>query len=264
MMDVVTGAMGAFLIVMVVLARYYESDPANKENVEALQAELSSARDRLREIDSALRRAGVDNGDAYSAISRATRNLEDAETDAENLREQLDQAEAEIDRKDERIRSLQSRRGFAVTSTWACAGVDVDVYVWDTQTSAKDGSPAPYFDPGRTQWHNWTGDFRSDFGDRGIDVWLVGSSVANTTHKVYIKLANPAAVASPCRVTTVIVAEGFARSYERILSRTEPWIYLAQARQNSDLEQGDFEFFDPTETDSEAERREVARRRASQ
>lgn len=154
MMDVVTGAMGAFLIVMVVLARYYDADPANREKVQALTAELSAARDRLRDIDTALRQSGVESGDAVSALTRARRNLDEAEKGADDLREQLDQAEAELERKDELIDTLSSRRAFTVTSHWTCPGADIDIYVWDTQLAARDNKPAPILDPDAVQWQN--------------------------------------------------------------------------------------------------------------
>ena len=260
MMDVVTGAMGAFLIVMVVLARYYESDPQNRENVEALKAELTEVRDRLRDIDQAVKSLGGDSDDIDQALSKASANLSEAERDADKLREQLDQAKQEIERQDESIQRLLKRRSFAVSSFWTCQGVDVDIYVWDTQTAAKDDAPAPPFDPDRVQPVNWTDDSRTDWGSDGYESWLVSSSVKDTEHKVYIKLVEPQKVSGSCQVVTTIIHSAGGIAATRTLSRSEPWVYVAKMKQNSDLERGYFELSTPSDAEIEAERRAVSLR----
>ncbi len=261
MMDVVTGAMGAFLIVMVVLARYYESDPANRENVEALKAELTQVRDRLRDIDLAVKGLDGDSSDVTQALRKASDNLSEAERDAEKLREQLDQAKQEIERQDNTIGELIKQRAFAVASFWTCEGVDVDIYVWDTQLAAKDDAPAPFFDPAKTQGANWTGDKRSDWGSDGYESWLTSSSVAGTLHKVYVKLIEPSRVKRPCRVHTIVTHAAGARHYARNLSAARPWVYVAKLQQNSNLEKGFFELSDPSDDEIKAEIRAVDLRR---
>ncbi len=260
MMDVITGAMGAFLIVMVVLARYYESDPENRENVVALKAELTEVRDRMREIGLAAQRMGAEGGDITQALAKAKANLSDADKGADKLREQLDQAKQEIDRQDETINDLLKRRAFAVAGFWDCPGVDVDIYVWDTQVSAKDDAPVAFFDPNRRQGHRWTDDFRADFDTRGYETWLVSSSVTDTEHKVYVKLAEPSKVSAPCRVHTSITHSAHAKFSEQILSSGNSWAYIFRVRQNSNLEDGYFELFEPSNSEIEAERRAVSQR----
>jgi len=257
MMDVITGAMGAFLIVMVVLARYYESDPENRENVDALKAELSAARDRLRDIDLAVRQTGENTQNIVDALNRANKNLRDAELSADRLREQLDQAKQEIRRQEEALKGMSKKRGFSVASFWTCEDTDVDIYVWDTQHAASDQSPAPDFDPAKEQNSNWNTDFRADWETNGAETWYVGSSVNGTTHKVYIKLVDPDAVTEPCTVQTTITHGAEARKYERTLSSSEPWTYLARVEQKDDLEFGDFEIITSSEEEKEAERKAV-------
>ena len=260
MMDVVTGAMGAFLIVMVVLARYYHSDPGNREKIDALKTELAQARDRLRDIDLAVRQTGSTSGDVTQALNRANRNLNKAERDLGKLREQLDQAKQELDRKDKTIRELDKRRAFVVSSTWSCKNVDVDIYVWDSQRAAKDNSPTPPFDPAKKQKSRWSDDFHSDWKTDGVDTWIVSSSVSNAEFKVYLKLINPASVTKPCRVVSTITHAASASYFVRTLSKSVPWLLIARLRQDSSQKFGYFKLEKITAADQEAEKRAVSRR----
>lgn len=260
MMDVITGAMGAFLIVMVVLARYYESDPGNKENVEQLKAELSQATDRLREIDLEMQKEGPQSGNIKRSLDRAKRNLKDAERDAENLREQLDQAEQELKRKDKTVKELKKRRAFSIASYWTCKNVDVDIFVWDSQRAVKDNSPTPSFNPAKKQRERWNTDFHADWPKHNTDLWLVGSAVAGTEFKVYVKLAKPSAVRRPCKVLTSVITSTNSSIFDRTLSRSTPWLYITRVRQVTGDNGQEFRIEKLTKAEQEAEKRAIAQR----
>jgi hypothetical protein len=260
MMDVITGAMGAFLIVMVVLARYYESDPGNRQKVDALKAELAEARDRLRDIDLAFQRTGQTSGDVTQALNRARRNLNAAERDLEKLREQLDQAKQELERKDKTIRELDDRRAFVVFSGWPCKNVDVDIYVWDSQRAEKDKSPTPPFDPTKKQGSRWPDDFHVDWETTGADSWIVSSAVDGAEFKIYLRLVNPAAVTRPCQVNSKIIHASGASSFVTTLSKSDPWALIGRVRQDSSKKFSYFKVERITPAEQEAEKRAISRR----
>ncbi|MCP5433142.1 MAG: hypothetical protein H6923_07720 [Alphaproteobacteria bacterium] len=252
MMDVISGAMGAFLIIMIVLARYYNSDPGNKENVEAIKAELQSVQARLKEIESSFRRAGIESSDITRAVSEAGREVKKAESDLDKLREQLDQAEQEIERLKEQQKSLLQRRAFAVSVNWACPGADIDLYLWDTQKGVDGSLPEP-MDPRREQNSKWAGDLRAEWDDGPPEMWIVTSSVAQTQYKVYVKLLNADAIGS-CQVVTNVLHAKSGRRYVSTLSAANPWQYVSRVVQTTTDDGADFTIEDPSAADVAAEK----------
>ncbi|MCB0360108.1 MAG: hypothetical protein KDD44_10740, partial [Bdellovibrionales bacterium] len=60
MMDVISGAMGAFLIIMIGLARYYNSDPTSTQTVQQMNQQLQEAKEIIDEMKQMLRKEGID------------------------------------------------------------------------------------------------------------------------------------------------------------------------------------------------------------
>jgi len=250
MMDVITGAMGAFLIVMLVLARYYNADPENKENIEAIKAELDSAQAQLRQIEAQFRKAGIDSPDIPSAIREATKDVASAQKKTDALNEQLDQSAAEIERLKKTIRTLQKRRAFSISSTWNCPGTDVDIYVWDSQLSVKK-EPVPEFDPKQERWSRWGSDRRVSWDDENTEVWLVTKSLLDEEFKVYLNVRNMAQYNGSCTVKTAIVHARGGLMYTTTLSPGNPWEYISRLRSISDEEDDETDFVIETPSESE-------------
>lgn len=259
MMDVITGAMGAFLIVMIVLARYYNSDPGNKENVEAIKAELSSAKARIREIEAGFRQAGFQSTDISTALREATKGVSKAEKDLDKLREQLDQSKQEIERLEENESVLRLRRAFTVTTSWTCEDTDVDLYVWDSQKAKTGNDPAP-FDPTADQFQNWSGDLRGVYESRSVESWFVRSSTTEAEFKVFVKFSANSKSRRPCMVSTLISHSTSGRYYVTQLSETVPWTIVSIVQQETSGDFGDFTIREPTNEEIEAERKAVAAR----
>lgn len=258
MMDVITGAMGAFLIVMIVLARYYNADPGNKENIEAIQAELDSAQARLRQIEAQFRKVGIDSTDIPSAIREATKDLSSAQKKTDALNDQLDQASAEIERLEETIRDLQKRRSFSVSASWNCPGADVDVYVWDSQISV-DGEPTSPFDPAKEQWPHWTSDERGAWDNEDSEVWLVTEALLEHEFKVFVNVRNMAEFKQRCVVKTAILHGQGGLLYTSYLSPSLPWDYISKVepvRRESEKDP-QFKISTPSDDEKAAERAKV-------
>lgn len=260
MMDVITGAMGAFLIVMVVLARYYESDPGNKENVEQLKAELSQARDRLREIDLATGRDGPQSRNIKQALNRAKRNLRNAERDAEDLREQLDQAEQDLKRQKKLVERYKKRRAFAVASNWNCRNVKVDIYVWDSMHDAATKTKTAPMKPAERQDRRWRDDFFAEWDSGGSATWLVSGAATNAEFKVYVKVVDATSLKRPCRVVTTVTHSTAGTRSVDLLSRAQPWAYVAHLRQETGKKSGHYKFETVDKAAIEAEKRTISGR----
>jgi len=108
MMDVISGAMGAFLIIMVVLARYYKSDPAVSQSVEELGAQIQHAVEKLDRAEQDLG-AGLTNNipDLRKLLEEARFSLEDAEHRLLDLKEKLGQAASQIERLNKAVQELK-------------------------------------------------------------------------------------------------------------------------------------------------------------
>ena len=96
MMDVISSAMGAFLIIMVVLARFYESDPSNSESVAELRRELQQA---ITEVDELASFADEESDDKLEKLIDLLRaSLLSANNRLLDLQDRLNQATSQLER----------------------------------------------------------------------------------------------------------------------------------------------------------------------
>lgn len=259
MMDVITGAMGAFLIVMIVLARYYEADPVNRERVLEIQAELERARGCLAEIEAAFRRAGVESSEIAQMIQRTAGEMARAQSELDRLREEIDQLNAENERLNDEVDDLIIRRPYAVSATWDCPGSDVDIYVWDSQNAEGGGGPDP-LDPARKQGYYWNDGAYFEW-EAGAEALLVTSAIEGSEHKIYLKLIDAAKANADCRVVTLVYLGGAATRYIRTLNAETSWVYLAHIRQVDEGRGRDYVLRTPDEAEQAAERDAIETRR---
>ena len=111
LLDVLSGALGAFLIILVVLFPYYDLEAIElRAEIEALQAELERVAERA------------------SRAEARVEELEEVEAQLAETREQLEEAETRASAAEARLANI---RFLIVSITWDTEAHDVDLHVTD-------------------------------------------------------------------------------------------------------------------------------------
>ncbi len=231
MMDVISGAMGAFLIIMIILARYYKSDTIDTKSLLKLQQALVAATDGLDEAQQMLAEPQLNADNIKNELVRATDNVRRAQGELVNLRDRLDQAKAQIDRLNKRVEDLEYKLDtwhpalFKVDWTCGADGSDIDMYLESDNLTVK-GNRMPPFDPGKQQWSFFSDDGYLDASNRlvGTDVWSVGRMIGGTHLKLYYKFGQDVKTYTPCTV------DGWVRNGSKDLLKLPAVTLDAQTR----------------------------------
>lgn len=215
MMDVISGAMGAFLIIMVILMRYYKEDEdiaAQREQLEQrladLQQQVDDARQQLLlttelDVEDLLRRLELMRSQLASVQRKASHlsnDLQAARQHADQLRRHNDQLTGENTDLNQRLRF---RQPFLVVANWQSANV-VDVNVTLEASIRNDKGQILYSDPRSAQQRAFEGDFRlNGTGTAGTDIWVARDTQPDAVFKVYVSLHKEDQPLSPTAVTVV-------------------------------------------------------------
>ncbi len=106
---VVTKALGAFIVLVIILMPYYRSDPTQAPVVQAVEDYLGAIR---RDVEAAQRRLNEPNPDRTALdqlFEQAKSEIAKAQGMIQGVRDKLDQAKAQIDRLEARDTELQNR-----------------------------------------------------------------------------------------------------------------------------------------------------------
>ncbi len=252
LMDVISGAMGSFLIVMVILAQYYVLDPDTTEDVDEMRAKLNAAIAGLAEIrdgtegifsdlidsrDGATT-AGIDGSDtaggieelgrAISAdIERVENHLASVHAEANRLESELQQSAAQLSRAQGLIERLEMRRPLVVAAQWDC-DANVDLFLESDRVSVQTDQPGAMFDPRVRGQQRFTGDITSDTSrGPGAEMSLVSETPGGSRYKVYVNLMAGPPDAVCAVVTHAISYSGFfVAPPTSLLSFEQPFDYL--------------------------------------
>lgn len=194
MMDVISGAMGAFLIIMIILSRYYTPDPQAAKDAHKIK-------EKLKEVQQELLLIKKEMPDDYWKLKRlldqALDDLDRAEDMVDNLQDRVDQLNSENKRLhneneklDNEVRDLRTRDAFLIHARWAVSGADVDVFAEQIQP-ANNGELKPRFHPTEQQWNTYSDETYIDFTDGpGDDLWLIHNRFDNIDKKIFFKVQN--------------------------------------------------------------------------
>ncbi len=287
LMDVISGAMGAFLIIMVILAQYYESDPKTSEDADELRRRLDAAIAGLAEIRAGTEEIfaelinsdrGAATGGLSGAISaadigalgrgvaedvdRVASHLANVHEDLNAMERDLQEKSAQVSRLQEQQAKLQNRRALVVAASWECSA-NVDLFVESDRTFVSTDKRGVFFDPRARRQQNFAGDISSDTMNAGAEMSLVSETPLATTYKIYVNLLNAPDTAE-CRVITHAMGYGafFAVMPTTTLSAAAPFDYLGSigVGEGADLE---FSFEAPSDNERDAELSAVRKRVAS-
>jgi len=241
MMDVISGAMGAFLILVVILSRHYNSEVINTQKILELQKELVEATGSLSDVTELVSGDITDTALIERSLASARRNVERSKAHVQELYGDLKTANATILAQEEEIDYLQDyldrHKPFFIMTKWECDRVsNVDIYLWnDGKTREQPGKPArpmPAFDPGKRQ-----GDFFSEELEQGlanttmgVEVWSSSLSDIDREGKLYYRIDHDEETPlTDCAVSSWLVTpEGTSPIERQNLSPSQPWVYVGQ------------------------------------
>jgi len=128
MLDVISGALGAFLIIMIVLFPYYKKEPRDyQRNIRELRAQLQAAQQQAQAARSEAER---DRQRAEEAEQQA----ETARSEGEQHRKAAQEAQAEAERNRQRAEEAEQRLAktfLVIYIRWNTKKQDVDLHVID-------------------------------------------------------------------------------------------------------------------------------------
>lgn len=241
MVDMISGAMGAFLIIMIILSQYYKSDPNNSKSIAELQQELERAERHLDKIQQYLR-GDIDIEQLLYELEQARHQLRAAQSRMADLQDRLDRASSQIDRLNERVdeltkdnNRLASRMPYLIGTYFNCPDLDVDIYV-QAVTTSEQGKSMPRFDPNQEQDRFFGGDlYIDDPVGPGADLWMTRDVVAGTELFLYVKLSNPPPSFPPCAANTTIYSSSFADVTlpQVTLTPEKKWQYLGKLTESA-------------------------------
>jgi hypothetical protein len=93
-LDVITGAMGAFVLMVLILAPYYAGDVTNKQHEKAVTEKLDSAQKAIAQASMTASQSG-DPSKVQPALQQASSALGEARQNLDGMRQQLDQLSAQ-------------------------------------------------------------------------------------------------------------------------------------------------------------------------
>ncbi len=217
MLDVISGALGAFLIIMIILMPYYEKESIDYQRIiEQLQTEVRRAQEAAAEAQAAARaaesRASEAEARAQAAEDQLTQlqeSMGDAGSVIADLRGQLAEAEA-------RARTAEEKLGFTyllVTVKWETEKHDVDLHVTDPTGAEFSYERATI--PGRP------GELSLDDVDGpGMEVWVLdraGAGRYTIELNLYGKKGNP----ENARATVRVLYRDGVKEFENIVLTRE-------------------------------------------
>jgi hypothetical protein len=206
MLDVITGALGAFLMIMIILFPHYNRDTSE------LLAEIQEQEARIAALESEANAAQLALADARAEVTEAERRAEAAEELAEEAAADLEAAvaaraeaerrantaDAELAEAERRARESETERDrlrerldktfLVVLIQWQTDAQDVDMHVVDPSGA--------HFNFGRSTVDGRRGELSEDqTGGPGIEVWQIEEADPGE-YRVYVKLysrhGNPA------------------------------------------------------------------------
>ncbi len=249
MMDVISGAMGAFLILVVILSRHYNNEVINTERILELQKMLVEATGNLSEVSQLIRGNTTDTDLIERSLEQARGNVERSKAYVRQVRDQLDAANAKISQLEERILSLEEEisylegrlaalKPFFVMTRWSCNRVsNVDIYLWnDAETRVEKGEKSRRmepFDPRRVQRSLFYNEVEEGTANAriGLEVWSYSLSHIDKAIKLYYRLDDDRRPLPVCRVVSWIRSKELTLTVDaQTLNPRQPWLFVGMLR----------------------------------
>jgi hypothetical protein len=155
MMAVITKAMGAFLVLMILLLPYYTSDPVAQRTAEEATEQLEDAKKKLQEAQDKLKKGRLTDeeiDELLAQLEQARLRLEEALLNIRQLRIQVDQLSSQVKRLEEEV-AAQQREIAALKE-------EIERLKEEIERLKRNQNPDPvYWNTVRLQWSGCTGPY---------------------------------------------------------------------------------------------------------
>lgn len=153
LMAVVTKAMGAFLVLMLLLMPYYSSGPIGAETAAELARRLDEAEKKLKSLSEQAGQFSDDPERLRKLLEEARKELEAAQQSLARLERDNDALNAQVKRLEERAKDLEAERdklqrelmlpvAIGHLTNWDCSDVRLELGVVQKGTVISIGDPA--------------------------------------------------------------------------------------------------------------------------
>ncbi|MFT3731759.1 MAG: hypothetical protein QM780_10130 [Hyphomicrobium sp.] len=240
LMAVITKAMGAFLILVVIMLPHYVLSVSNSKTADQAQERADNASKMANEISDTLKKGRLTDEEIDALLRKIEalkQELATLKDEIAQLKNELNQALAEVDRLKKAKEELEAevarlkkeleelkrstRPSTIVVASWAnCSGSDFDLYVWSDAKGQPTANEKPIIQPTVTrkvQSAFWPGEAKSSllrggFRDYGSIWWRTPESGKKETFLIWVKLLNPVYTAkSKARSCSVDIAATSSR-----------------------------------------------------
>lgn len=233
MMDVIAGAMGAFLILVVILSRHYVEQFIDDGDILELQKALVEATSDISEVSQRISGATVNTPVIEASLRSALRNVENSSHYVSQLVQEIDAANAHIARQQETIANQKQRLAtyvpFLVIALWSCTeDSDVDLHVASHEVRSPN-DPPKFFDPRKSQFANYDSEIREGRhgNGRGADVWSSGQSFLGESLKLFYRIDLEAGPASDCVIYSGVNTTTYSAEIPMIKLNAQQWWMFA-------------------------------------
>ncbi len=250
LMAVITKAMGAFLVLVVIMLPHYTFVLKANQTAEKAQDQINQAMSKAEAVADALKKGRLTDEEIdklLAEIADIKRQLEELKFKVAALKNELDQSHAEIARLQkkqaeleaeiarlreevEKLKNADMPTTVAVVSWKSCPGGRIDMQV--QSNSEARGGKRPVVER-RKQDRFWANErksaARTDFadGDAGNLIWESPDPPGPERLEVWVKLLNPVPIAGveerSCNVLgTIMSRSGKQESFDVLLSESRP------------------------------------------
>ncbi len=289
LMDVISVAMGAFLIIMIILARYYVFDPRVTEDADEIRLRLNAAVEGLNKIrggtedifaelirsESGASTSGLRTDDALETIEALSRGISEdvdrisnqlgvVQGEVNRLEGELQEKSAELNRVNDLFEMDEEERKLVnpiVVSIRSTCKENIRLFVESNRKYPEGLGLAGLnkavqrlqFDPRVERYDKMPGDYATwTIGGPGVSNQLLYWAPKGSVFKVFVYLKSPASSAASCSVRAHAFGahEFFATLADSTLTHDAPFDYLGSIMVEGFRE---VVYRKPTRTEREAE-----------
>ncbi|MFP5233987.1 MAG: hypothetical protein ACLGQX_15390 [Acidobacteriota bacterium] len=205
LLDILSGALGAFCFLMLALFPYYKPSHLSAEDQKTYQ-DAEQMQRKIQQLEDALRRqSGAASADMMQRMEQA---LEQARQQLAQTQQQLSRTRAEMEQAEQQAQNQGSQRQetpvMTIQDWWPSDEPRIDMYVLQPGEGA-NGQTAPAFDP--TKYQSAFFDSTYVLGESGSISWTFGNLLAGN-YLVYYRFHNASDATEPVNIDGQIQLNG--------------------------------------------------------
>lgn len=263
LMAVITKAMGAFLVLVVIMLPHYTLVVNNSQSADKAQAAVDQASSHVNEIADLLKKGRLTDqeiDELLRKIETLKKELAALTDEVARLKSELNQVLAEVGRLKKAKEALEAqvaelekeleelrknvKPATQFVASWSnCPGADIQLYVWSSAKIEEGGKSESRPPVSRTLQKplgpkdTMSGTAWSPVAENGHVVWRMLDNAGSESFIVWIKLANPLSLAtSRARICPVSVsmttATGRQAGYDGQVTDDAPFVLALSARKD--------------------------------